>query len=257
MTCAELRADLRELGICPGDHVLAHTSLSRIGHVDGGAPTVVEALIEAVRPEGTVLFPAHTGSPEISPAKPPVFDLRCSPAVNVGAIPEAARTRPDAVRSLHPTHSVTAFGRLAGWFVEGHERCETPCGVGTPYDKLAAAGGKILLLGCNHHSNTSLHGVEEEAGASYHMLSGVGDAVLTDGAGRILRVPMRYHRWGVERDFMRIDDDLTALGIQTVGMVGQAECRLVDARRMWAFVLERVALDPGALLPEGYVVPDL
>jgi aminoglycoside 3-N-acetyltransferase len=254
----DLVRDLRALGIREGDRVLAHTSLSHIGHVDGGAPTVVQALLDAVGPEGTLVFPAHTWSPDYSPANPPKFDVRSTPVIRaIGVIPEAARVRTDALRSLHPTHSVTAFGRLAAWIVEGHDRCEAPCGIGTPYAKIAAVGGKILLLGCEHHSNTSLHGVEEEAGLAYHLLPGFGDAELTDEAGVVRKVPMRYHRWGVDRDFMRIDRDLSELGIQTIGFVGKAESRLVDARGMWAFVLERVARDPGALLPEGYAIPPL
>lgn len=250
--------DLHRLGVSPGDSLLAHTSLSRIGHVEGGASTVVQALIDAVGPEGTVLFPSHSGSAEVSPDHPPVFDLLKMPCVRwVGVIPETARRRPDGVRSLHPTHSVTAFGRLASWFVEGHERCETPCGAGTPYVKLAEVHGKILLVGCDHESNTSLHGVEEVAALPYHLLPGAGPAELTDALGQVQRVPMRYHRWGVERDFMRIDGELMRRAIQNVGKVGLAESRLVDADKMWRFVLERVQADPGALLPEGYAVPEL
>ena len=244
-----LVADLRALGIAPGDSVLTHASLSRIGFVPGGAETVVRALVEAVGPDGTALFPAHTGNPDISPENPPVFDVRTSPTLNIGAVPEAARRYPGALRSLQPTHSVTAIGARAAWFIEGHEFSETPCGPGSPYDKLCTAGGKILLLGCDHESDTSIHMVEELAEVPYHMLPGVGIMRISDAEGHGHELPGRFHRWGEERDFMRLDGDLTERGIQRIGKVGEAICRLVNAAEMRDFVLDRLRVNPGILLP--------
>lgn len=249
ITLNRLVADLRALGVEPGDSVLTHASLSRIGFVEGGAETVVRAMVEAVGPSGTALFPAHTGHPDISPSSPPVFDVRTSPTLNIGAIPEAARHDPGAYRSLQPTHSVTAIGARATWFIEGHEHCDTPCGPGSPYDKLCQARGKILLLGCDHESNTSIHMVEELAEVPYHMLAGSGIMHITDAQGHLHQIPGRFHRWGVERDFMRLDGEMTRLEIQHIGPVGQAECRLVDATAFRDFLLERLKADPNILLP--------
>jgi len=248
-------ADLRALGLEPGDAVLAHTSLRSLGRVEGGAETVVQGIIEVVAPDGTILFPAHTGHPGINPENPPVFDVRTSPTLNIGVVPEAARLRPDARRSLQPTHSVTAFGGQAEWFIEGHEFCDTPCGYNSPYEKLKRAGGKILLLGCDHESNTTLHALEEAANVPYHMLTGVGTMKITDANGVERQLPGRFHRWGVPRHFMRWDAEFTRLGIQRTGRVGNAETRLVDAAAMWEYVLELLKNDPCALLPEDYVLP--
>ncbi|HEY3411491.1 MAG TPA: AAC(3) family N-acetyltransferase [Armatimonadota bacterium] len=244
-----LITDLRNLGIMPGDSVLTHASLSRIGYVEGGAETVVRALVEAVGPQGTALFPAHTGHPGISPEHPPVFDVRTSPTLNIGAVPEAARQFRGALRSLQPTHSVTAIGARAAWFTDGHEFCATPCGPGSPYDKLCTAGGKILLLGCDHESNTSIHMVEELADVPYHMLPGSGMMRITDSEGQVHELPGRFHRWGEQRDFMRLDGEMTECGIQRIGTVGDAVCRLVNAAEMRDLMLERLRADAGILLP--------
>lgn len=255
ITIEQIVADLRQLGVAPGDHVLMHSSLSRIGRVEGGANTVVSALIEAVAPGGTALFPAHHGHPGISPENPPVFDVRTTPTLSIGAIPEAARLRPGAQRSLEPTHSVTAFGARAAWFLNGHELCETPCGPGSPYDRLCEAGGKILLLGCDQESNTSLHMIEELFPVPYHMLPGVGIMRVTGYDGVERQLPMRFHRWGVPRCFMRIDPELTRESIQRTGLVGAAHCRLIDAAGMRNYVLARLREDPYLLLPIGYHLP--
>jgi hypothetical protein len=93
--------------------------------------------------------------------------------------------------------------------------------------------------------------VEELAGVPYHMLPGSGVMRITDADGHLHEIPGRFHRWGVERDFMRLDGEMTRLGIQHLGFVGQASCRLVDASAMRDYMLERLKADANILLPEG------
>ena len=62
---------------------------------------------------------------------------------------------------MHATHSCAAFGRLAEELTRDHELDDTPVGPNSPFTKLPKVGGKILMLGCNFASNTSMHGVEE------------------------------------------------------------------------------------------------
>jgi aminoglycoside 3-N-acetyltransferase len=135
-------------------------------------------------------------------------------------------------RSLNPTHSVVAFGKRAAWFVAGHEHCETPCGTGSPFDKLAETGGKILLLGCDHQSNTSIHMIEELAKLDYHMIPGSAQVTIVDMDGRILTVTARFHSWETPRNFNVVDELLSQSGAQVKSSVGLAEARLVDARAM-------------------------
>ena len=68
--------DFAALGLAASE-VLAHSSLGSLGSlgwVEGGAQTVVDALLEAVGEEGTVLTPTLTGSAKLGPDFPPVFD---------------------------------------------------------------------------------------------------------------------------------------------------------------------------------------
>src|SRR5438445_7962273 len=102
VTRADLVAGLRAIGIEPGGIIQVHSSLSRLGYVEGGAETVVDALLEVVGPEGTVMVPTFNhGAAEI-------YDTATTPSVN-GAVTEALRRRPEARRSLHPTHPYAAI----------------------------------------------------------------------------------------------------------------------------------------------------
>ena len=82
------------LGIRPGDTFVSHSSLASFGHVEGGADAVVDALLECVAPGGTVIVPTMTFGSPFDPARTP---SKC------GAITEAFRKRPGAVRNL-PRH---------------------------------------------------------------------------------------------------------------------------------------------------------
>jgi aminoglycoside 3-N-acetyltransferase len=53
-----LVADLRNLGVAPGDLLFVHSSLRSVGPVAGGAASVVAALEEAIGPEGLLLMPS-------------------------------------------------------------------------------------------------------------------------------------------------------------------------------------------------------
>ena len=56
----ELLSAFRQLGIKNGQVLMVHASLSSFGYVCGGAQTVIEALLESVGEDGTVMMPTQT-----------------------------------------------------------------------------------------------------------------------------------------------------------------------------------------------------
>ena len=60
----EIVQKLREVGLEKGDAVMVHTSLKRMGYVCGGAQTVIEALMEVVGKDGTIMMPPSRGRDE-------------------------------------------------------------------------------------------------------------------------------------------------------------------------------------------------
>jgi aminoglycoside 3-N-acetyltransferase len=243
-------SDLRALRLEAGALVLVHSSLSSLGWVESGAQTVIDALLEAVSPDGTVLVPTLTGTIQHGPEHPPIFDPRATPCWT-GTIPETCRRHPAARRSRHPTHSVAAVGPATDWLIAGHEYSDTPCAGDSPYGRLADTGGFILLLGVTHDSNTSLHMVEELAGVPYHMQREPAPARVARPDGAWEEIPTRLHLWRWERDFPRVEPLLLEVGVQRTGMVGQARGRLVDARAMRDLLLPLLRRDPLFLLSDA------
>ena len=246
VTRVDIVGGLRDVGLGPGAVVLMHSSLSSMGHVDGGADAVVEALLEVVGSDGVASVPTHTWG--TVNARQPVFHVRLSPSI-VGRITEVFRHRPEALRSRHPTHSVAAIGRRSAEYLQGHELSQTPCGRESPYGRLCAWGGAVLFLGTQLSSCTLMHAFEEWAPVPW-----VFDrwenlyTVLDDG--RVIPVPSRRHTGdpGCRRDFPGLEPLLQRHGLIRYGRIGQATLRLLDAAGAERLLVPRMRDDPDLVL---------
>lgn len=54
LTKTKLIDELRAIGVKAGMNLLVHSSLKRVGPVDGGAETIVDALRDVLGPGGTL-----------------------------------------------------------------------------------------------------------------------------------------------------------------------------------------------------------
>ena len=162
VTKEEIITELKKLGLKKEDIVLVHSSLSAIGYVVGGADTVVNALLETVGPKGTILMPAYpmNGTMLEYAKTDPLFNPK-NDLSQMGKITEAFRLRKEALRSLHPTHSVAAIGPHAEYLLKNHEKSQTPCGKTSPFYKLTELDGRILHLGSRFGQTTSVHVIED------------------------------------------------------------------------------------------------
>ncbi|MGW4301343.1 aminoglycoside N(3)-acetyltransferase [Streptomyces sp. NPDC004646] len=167
-----ISARLREMGVAPGETLLVHSSLSSLGWVNGGPVAVVQGLLDALGPTGTLTVPTHSThlsdparwrnppAPEewwdAIRATMPVYDPRITPTLGMGAIPETVRTWPGALRSAHPQTSFAALGPRAAEITEGHAP-DCRLGEHSPLARLERAGARVLLLGVGYGSCTAFH----------------------------------------------------------------------------------------------------
>ena len=156
-TKKQLTDMIRRMGIQPDDSVMIHASMKSIGNVEGGADTVLDAWMEYLS-EGLFMMPAHTWAQMGPDCR--VFDPQSMPSC-VGLLTNLFRMRPGVVRSLHPTHSIAAYGKGAKDYIAGEETVDTPCHPDGCWGRLENIGAKILLIGVGHERNTFIHSVEE------------------------------------------------------------------------------------------------
>ncbi len=159
----DMIGQLRRMGIEEGDTVLVHSSMKAIG-TDRMPEEILDLLQRALGPSGTLLLPGLTYL-NVTPAQP-VFDSRTTVPC-IGLLPRTFMGMDGVVRSVHPTHSVFARGRLAAALTAEHEEDCTPLGPHSPFMKLPACQGKLLFIGELLDSCTFMHGVEEIAGCDY------------------------------------------------------------------------------------------
>lgn len=239
----DLVAQLRKLGVQEGDVLLVHSSLSKIGYVEDGAQTVVNALIEAVGLEGHILMPTspNNGLQLDYVHNHDLFDVRYSPS-KLGAITECFREHPGVKRSWSPTEPVSCWGKNAEAFVSGHRGKLTPYDKDSPFYKVAEAKGKILYIGVTLiNAGTSLHlledAVENFMFPVYH--HEIFRMKIRDEEGNIHEQELRVHN--PEMSARRRCDELIPLfeaaGVMTHGTLGNAPVLVADAAGMLATML--------------------
>ena len=172
---AALRDDLYRLGVAAGDLLMVHAACSSIGPVLGGPDAVIAALREAVGPAGTIgayldwdapwedlVDESGRVLPEWRDQVMPFDIARTRAARYLGVLPEFLRTTPGASRSGNPGASMAALGAEAEWLTADHP-LDYGYGDGSPFAKLVAAGGKVLMLGAPLDTMTLIHHAEHLA----------------------------------------------------------------------------------------------
>lgn len=236
LTKDDIVDDLRALGVGPGMTIMVHSSLSALGSVEGGAETVIEALIEAVGPGGTVAMPAMPGGG--------VFDVETSPST-VGTVTEVFRTWPGVKRSFHPTHSACAIGPRADYLLEDTLNHPTAVGAESPWGRLSRLPeAHVLLLGVDQDRNTLLHYPEEIVRAPY--LNTITREYL-DEAGNVQTKTLELFP-GPHRDFVGLEPIIRDSGAMRIAKVGNAVARLMHAMTTVEAVTAALRKDPAAVL---------
>jgi len=161
ITKERLITDLRKIGVSKGDHIAIALSFRSIGHVKGGPEAFIDALLEAVGPDGTIIMNTFTPNfPLAEVASDYIFDSKSARAYT-GLIPETLRRRQNSIRSEHPTTSFTALGKLAKYLTEDHDANAHPY---LPLSKLASVNGKYLTIGIGNNLVAIRHEAQREAG---------------------------------------------------------------------------------------------
>lgn len=222
------------LGIKAGDIVLVHSALSSIGYVDGGSDTVIDALLETVGKDGTIVMSSLTGWFHS-------YDAEKTPS-EVGKISEVFRKRENAVRSLHPVHSITAIGKDAEYIASGHDKCETGCGKGTPYMKIHDIDGKILLLGVDMDRNTFMHTIEDESDAQYLVTIDIPAPTYIKNWQRS-KFTLKKFPPG-HRDFIGFTSILRKRDAIIEGIIGNAVSKVMNVKDIYSIGMELLTKEP-------------
>jgi aminoglycoside 3-N-acetyltransferase len=227
VTKQEIHALLKRANIKENDTVLIHTSMRKIGQVENGCDGVIDGFISYLK-DGLFLVPTHTW--DIFNAENPVYDVRNS-LTCIGALPNTATKRADGVRSMHPTHSMTAFGKRAKEYLQGEENAQTPCPVGGAWARLFEEDATVLLLGVGLERNTYIHAVDEMLDIENRLAENAKTITVIHEDGRETKVKFRGHKSAISEFFPNFKEALETLGALSYDQLGNATVGIFKVRK--------------------------
>jgi len=236
----KLLEQLSVMGIDKTGTLKIHFSYKAMGEIEGGPNTVIEVLTEYMK-DGLLVIPTHTWR-DVKKENP-IFDVFHSPSC-IGLLTELFRKHPQAVRSLHPTHSVIAIGADAQNFVKNEESLQTPCGQNGVYHKLWQKNAQILLVGVNFSRNTFIHGIEEWDGAKDTISKTREDYYTINHEGHRIHTPQYRHCARIGSDtFTKIEPLAYEKKLLKFSKFGNATTRLMQAKPIRELVAQHLNED--------------
>jgi aminoglycoside 3-N-acetyltransferase len=236
-----LLIQLEKMNIDQKGTIIVHSSMKKIGKVEGGADTVLDALSKFMK-DGLLVFPTHTW--EYVNKDNPRFYVESSPS-HIGVLTEEFRKRPNVIRSLHPTHSVAALGKDAESYTDGNENFDTPCARGSSWGKLLDRQARILLVGVDLKRNTFIHGIEEWMDIPGRVTEGHEElfTVLADGSE--ISIPSRRH-YGLDwsAHYWKVEELLAEKGAIEYGKLGDATVLICDTVKLTDYITKMLKINP-------------
>jgi len=236
-----LMTDLSTIGVDPTGTLKIHISCKAVGEVHGRGDTILDALMEYMK-LGLLVIPSHTWN-NVNKTNP-VMDVLYTPTC-VGVLTEMFRKREGVVRSLHPTHSVAAYGKDAEAFVAGEEKITTPCGEGGTCYKLWERDAQILMIGIPFTNNTFVHGIEDWDKAEGSLSKEITNLYVINHEGKRLHTPQYRHNAPLgSSTFIKLEPQAIQESILTLGRFGDATTRLMRAKQLRKMVAKLLKDDP-------------
>lgn len=240
LTKEDIKYSLTSLGVKKGMLLFVQSSLRPLGWINGGAQTIIEALMECVGYEGTIIMPAFTKLIS-DPASLKVgtvpreswekirntalpFSKKLTIPQNMGEVAVQFMRNEAVLRSSHPTYSFLAWGKYAKLIVEKHA-LHFGLSKESPLGKIVELNGYVVMLGMNYDKCEMLHLAQYSAA----------------------KCPIKISTYPIEKNgstnwIKMADLDLNTYGYRIVGevmeerkivsemRVGDTYCRMFSAR---------------------------
>lgn len=239
ITGSEIESGLRKLGITTGMALEVHCSLSKFGHVDGGAITIINALKNVLGNDGTIVMPSFLLSPNL-----PLNDIDRALGLTakikilrddnersaMGIVSDTFRKMPDVITG-QGIFRVSAWGKDAGKHSLGFRR-------------LLDSNGGALLLGVDIYRLSSMHYVEDSLPVEIRKKFEPSEAA---------RELYPEDQWLIEawepstKPWYTIQNKAYEKGFIKGGMIGDCKCMLLKVRDVVELYRWALQTDPFGL----------
>jgi len=239
---SQLEYDIRKLGVSEGDTLNIKASLGAIGRVDGGAETLINALLSVVGDRGTIVTDSFVTCYKLPLSKKDevkISDAKTSSYA--GALANAMINHPKAFRSSHPIQKFAAIGFRAKELMRAHTADSYAYDV---LRQLVDTGGKNLKIG----SDEKVYGV----GTTHVAIGKLGHKQKRDNLGINYKdengdVKFFKVNWsGAGHGFNKFMSKYQAAGaIVSQGFIGFAPSKITDMKKTYEVELKELSANPG------------
>ena len=234
---------LKGLGLERGAAIEVHSSLSSMGFVEGGAQTVIQALMEVAGKEGAIVMSAYLVTPLLPlteeekrkgiTAKVRMLDENEECKTGMGVVVDTFRKLPDTYLGKG-IHRVCAWGHNAKLHSQGY-----------PY--LLSIDGWVLLIGVDIHRCSCMHTAEDKVEWPQQVLK---HFQLPEEIQRLYpesdwyveyndpHKPLPVDAWG------KVQKEAERRGLIRRGYIGKAECMLFKGKPVVDIYEEFLRNDP-------------
>lgn len=245
----ELVSGFRDLGLENGDIVMIHSSYKSFGGVEGGPQTVIDALIEAIGPDGTLIMPTFNFEfcDLYNETGEGYFDLEKTPS-EMGILTEFLRKMHGAKRTIHPIYSFAIYGKLVNEFASVDDH--TSYGKGTVFAKLHKYNGKIMMIGLTTGKCwTFAHYIEQSVGVDYRYHKKFSGILNVNGKEYkdTYSIYVRDLERGVVTDVEPMGDIMEERGIIKMRKIGDSIVRIMNSAEAYDATIIEMKKNPNVL----------
>lgn len=232
----DLHKQLLDCGVLAGDVLEVHASLKSIGLILGGASTLLDALLDVLGYEGTLVMsaqswgnsePAYFEHPPIAldqydklRTTHPPFKAKYEDLKNMGSLAQAMQNRPNVYVSSHPQAAFMAIGKQAKWITQSHPLNDA-FGNSSPLGKMRELKSKILLIGVDYDRCTGMHLGETLSQKRPILIQ--GSSVLEHAQAHWVKfLSLAYD----SDDFISVGEQMEKEACVHIGRLGQAKTRI-------------------------------
>ena len=204
---------------------MIHSSLLKFGVIEKGVEGLFKCIMESLSGDITILMPAFNFS---------FADTGYWSATNtkseMGVLTEYFRNQNGTIRTIHPFHSVVAFGKYADDFAD----CDSfsSFGINSPFEKMLALDAYNLSLGTEFIGGaTFVHHTEEVCRVPYRHYKDFPGEIYDKKEERVDKIFSMYVRDITENheyinDWERVFKDLCQEGCFDINYLGPAKIML-------------------------------
>lgn len=240
----KLVSEFRRIGLSNGDVLLVHSSFKSFGGVEGGPQTVIDALMDVLGSEGTLIVPRFNFDFSTYGT---TWDVHSTPS-HMGIISEFVRKDPRSKKVFHPIYPFSIIGKYANELIK--HRYKGGYSKDSIFHQLLVYDAKIIQIDKVYKSTTLIHHAEEILKVDYKYYKNFTGYVIDENGKKYedtFNLYVRKIDEGYVTDVLPIGKILEDQGVMKIDKIADATIWYMKARDVYDCTVKAIQKNPHVL----------